>query len=72
MKSFKYELVIWWSDEDDAYVVEVPDLPGCMAHGPSLTEAVANSQEAISFWLEGARELGRPIPKPGGRRPVPA
>lgn len=72
MRSYKYELVIWWSDDDDAFVVEVPDLPGCMAHGASLGEAVANSQEAIAFWIEGAKELGRPIPKSGGRRPVPA
>lgn len=72
MKSYKYELVIWWSDEDDAFVVDVPELPGCMAHGSSLNAAVANSQGAIDLWLDGARELGRPIPKPRGRRPVPA
>jgi predicted RNase H-like HicB family nuclease len=72
MKSHKYELVIWWSDEDDAFVVDVPDLPGCMAHGSTLNDAVANSQDAISFWLEGARETRRPIPRPRGQRSVPA
>jgi predicted RNase H-like HicB family nuclease len=71
MKSHKYELVISWSDDDAAFVVDVPELPGCMAHGSTLNEAVANSQVAIGLWLDGARELGRPIPRPRGRR-VPA
>ena len=72
MKSHKYELVIRWSEEDAAFIVDVPELPGCMAHGATLNEAVARSQSAIDFWLEGARETGRPIPSPRGRRPVTA
>lgn len=72
MKSHKYELVIWWSDEDDVFVVDVPELPGCMAHGRSLNAAVSNSQDAISFWIQGARETGRAVPRPRGRRSVPA
>jgi len=72
VKSHKYELVIWWSDEDNVFVVDVPELPGCMAHGSTLNAAVGNSQDAISFWLEVARETGRPVPRPSGRRPMPA
>jgi predicted RNase H-like HicB family nuclease len=72
MKSHKYELVVWWSDEDAVFVVDVPELPGCMAHGATIPDAIANAQDAIDFWLEGARETGRPIPVPRGRRPMPA
>jgi predicted RNase H-like HicB family nuclease len=64
----KYELIVYWSAEDDAFVVEVPELPGCMAHGATPAEAVASAQEAIALWLDTARELNRPIPKPKGRR----
>ena len=71
MKTHKYELIVWWSDDDDAFVVDVPELPGCMAHGPTLTDAVANAQEAIDGWLEVARETGRPIPKPLGKHSAP-
>ena len=72
MNSHKYELVIWWSDDDAAFIVDVPELPGCLAHGASLDEAVTNSQSAIDFWLEGALETGRVIPRPRGRRAMPA
>lgn len=72
MKSHKYELVIWWSDEDNVFIVDVPEFPGCMAHGSTLNAAVANSQDAISFWLEVARETGRAVPRPSGRRTMPA
>jgi predicted RNase H-like HicB family nuclease len=65
---FKYELIIYWSVEDEAFVVDVPELPGCMAHGSTPAEAVASVQEAIALWVETARELGRPIPDPKGRR----
>ena len=64
----KYELVVAWSREDAAFVVDVPELPGCMAHGGTPAEAVANAQDAISLWLEAARDMGRPIPRPRGRR----
>jgi predicted RNase H-like HicB family nuclease len=63
----KYELVVFWSSEDDAFVVEVPDLPGCMAHGTTPTEAVAEVERAIELWIETARELGRRVPEPRTR-----
>ena len=68
MQAHKYELIVFWSAEDAAFVVDVPELPGCMAHGETPHEAVANAQEAIALWLEVAREDGRPIPEPKGRR----
>ncbi|WP_027369820.1 type II toxin-antitoxin system HicB family antitoxin [Desulfovermiculus halophilus] len=63
----KYEMIIYWSQEDEAFLVEVPELPGCMADGQSYEEAVANAQVVIEEWIETARELGRPIPEPRGR-----
>lgn len=65
--SIKYELVIYWSEEDGAFIVEVPELPGCMADGATYEQAVANAQRVIAEWIETARELGRPIPQPKGR-----
>jgi predicted RNase H-like HicB family nuclease len=64
----KYELVVSWSDEDSVFVVDVPELAGCTAHGNTPTEAVANAQEAIALWLDVARESGCPVPEPRGRR----
>ena len=66
----KYEIIIFWSDEDDAYVADVPELPGCMAHGDSHESALANAKEAIQLWLETAKEFGDPIPAPKGKRLV--
>jgi len=63
----KYEMIIYWSEEDDAFLVEVPELPGCMADGPTYDEAVANAQVVIGEWLDTASELGRTIPEPKGR-----
>ena len=63
----KYELIIYWSEEDQGFVVEVPELPGCVADGESYQQAVANAQEVIEQWIETARELNRPIPEPRGR-----
>jgi predicted RNase H-like HicB family nuclease len=63
----KYELILYWSDEDDAFIVEVPELLGCMADGQTYEEAVANVEVVISEWIDRARELGRPIPEPKGR-----
>ena len=63
----KYELIIYWSEKDDAFVVEVPELPGCMADGSTYEQAVSNVRQVIEEWIETARELGRPIPKPRGR-----
>jgi predicted RNase H-like HicB family nuclease len=63
----KYELIIWWSDEDDAFLVEVPELPGCMADGATYEEAVKNAQVVINEWIATARRLDRAIPEPRGR-----
>ena len=65
--SIKYGLIIYWSEEDRAFVVEVPELPGCMADGDTYEQAVTNAQRVIEEWIETARELGRPIPQPKGR-----
>ena len=63
----KYEIIIYWSEEDQAFIAEVPELPGCAADGATYQEALANVQVIITEWLETAKELGRPIPKPKGR-----
>ncbi len=63
----RYELVIYWSDADQRFLVEVPELPGCMADGISYGEAVQNVETVIEEWLETAQQLGRPIPKPAGK-----
>ncbi len=64
----KYEVIIYWSDKDRAYIAEVPELSGCVAHGTSQEDALANSKEAMRLWLETAEEFGDPIPVPKGRR----
>ncbi|HSP69653.1 MAG TPA: type II toxin-antitoxin system HicB family antitoxin [Bryobacteraceae bacterium] len=64
----KYEVIIYWSDEDQAFVAEVPELPGCAAHGSSQEAALASAQEAIRLWVDTAKESGEPIPAPKGRR----
>jgi len=63
----RYEIIIYWSLEDGAFIVEVPELPGCMADGPTYDEAVTNAQVIIQEWLETASQQGRPIPQPKGR-----
>jgi len=63
----RYELIIYWSEEDEAFVVDVPELPGCMADGATYQEALANAETIIQEWIETARELERPIPEPKGR-----
>lgn len=65
--STRYELIIYWSKEDDSFVVEVPELPGCMADGATYAEAVKNAEEIIAEWIETARKLGRPIPESRGK-----
>lgn len=60
----RFEVVIYWSDEDGCYLADVPELPGCIAHGASYQEALANAEAAMTHWLEVARELGRTIPQP--------
>lgn len=64
---YKYEVVLWWSEEDRACIAEVPELPGCMADGTSYEEALRNVQIIISEWIETAKKLGREIPKPKGK-----
>ncbi|MDE3180554.1 MAG: type II toxin-antitoxin system HicB family antitoxin [Acidobacteriota bacterium] len=63
----KYEVIIYWREEDRGFIAEAPELPGCAADGQSYQEAVANAEIAIQEWLETARGLGRPIPQPKGR-----
>ena len=63
----RYELIIYWSEEDQSYVVEVPELPGCMADGKTYEEAIQNAQAVINEWIETAKSLGREIPQPKGR-----
>jgi predicted RNase H-like HicB family nuclease len=63
----KYEIIIYWSEEDSAYIAEVPELAGCMADGATYQEALANAEIVIQEWIETARDLGRTIPKPKGR-----
>ena len=63
----RYEVIIYWSKEDKAFVAEVPELPGCMADGASYQEALKNVEVVIKEWIETARELGRAIPEPKGR-----
>lgn len=64
MKNVKYLTRIYWSNEDEAYVAEVPDLPGCVSHGTTLPEAASNIQEAMELWLESAARHNDPIPEP--------
>lgn len=63
----KYEIILYWSKEDQAFIAEVPELPGCAADGSTYQEAVANAELVIQEWIETAQELGRPIPAPRGR-----
>ena len=63
----KYEVIIYWSEEDAAYVAEVPELPGCAADGATYAQALANVETVIGEWLETAQSLGRAIPSPRGR-----
>ena len=64
----KYEIIMFWSEDDGAYIAEVPELPGCMAHGDTKAEALANADEAIQLWIDTAEEFGDPIPEPKGQR----
>ena len=64
----KYEVIIYWSNEDEAFIAEIPQLPGCAAHGPTQEAALANAQQAIALWLDTAKDFGNPIPEPKGRR----
>ena len=63
----KYEIIIYWSEEDQSYIAEVPELPGCAADGSTYEEALKNVETVIQEWIETAKDLGRPIPEPKGR-----
>ena len=63
----KYEIILYWSEEDRAFIAEVPELPGCAADGETYQQAIANVEVVIHQWIETAKELGRPIPQPKGR-----
>lgn len=65
---FKYEIILYWSNADDAFVAEVPELPGCTAHGESQETALKNINQAMELWIDTAKEFGDPIPEPKGER----
>ncbi len=67
MLNSRYEMIIYWSEQDQAFIAEVPELAGCAADGATYAEAVAAAEVVISHWIETATELGRPIPQPKGR-----
>ena len=64
----RYEIILYWSDEDHAFIAEAPELPGCMAHGESQEIALANVKQAIQLWIDTASEFGDPVPQPKGHR----
>ena len=65
---YKYEIILYWSSEDQACIAEVPELPGCMAHGQTQEAGLKNINEAIQLWIETAQEFGDPVPEPKGER----
>ncbi len=64
----KYEIIIYWNQEDQVFVCEVPELPGCIAHDDSKEKALKNIKDAMQLWIDTAQEFGEPIPEPKGRR----
>ena len=64
----KYEIIIYWSNEDHVFIADVPELPGCLAHGETQEAALQNVKEAMQLWIDTAREFGDPIPEPKGER----
>jgi predicted RNase H-like HicB family nuclease len=67
MNMYRYEIILYWSAEDAAFIAEVPELPGCMAHGDTQDEALHQAQAAMAGWIEVAQEIGRTVPEPRGR-----
>jgi predicted RNase H-like HicB family nuclease len=65
---YKYEVIIYWSNEDQTFIAEMPELPGCMAHGSTQEAALANAHDAIQLWIDTAKEFGDPVPEPKGHR----
>ncbi len=63
----RYEIIIYWSEQDDRFIAEVPELPGCMADGKTYSETLRNAEEVMREWIDYAKELGREIPEPKGR-----
>lgn len=63
----RYEIILYWSAEDAVFIAEIPELSGCMAHGATQEEALANIKEAMRLWVDTAREFGDPVPEPRGR-----
>lgn len=68
MDKYKYEIILFWSDKDQVFIAEVPELPGCSAHGNSREEALNSVESAIELWIETAAEFGDPIPESKGRK----
>ena len=68
----KYQIIIYWSNEDSVFVAEVPELPGCMAHGDTQAAALTNANDAVQLWIDTAYEDGVPVPEPKGERLIPA
>ncbi len=68
---FKYQIILYWSNEDEVFIAEVPELPGCMAHGDTQEEALRNVNDATGLWVDTARECGNPVPEPKGERHPP-
>ena len=68
--NIRYEIILYWSNDDNTYIAEVPELPGCMAHGETQESALKNINQAIELWIDTAKEFGDPIPEPKGRRLV--
>ena len=65
---YRYEIILYWSNEDQAIIAEVLELPGCMAHGDDYESALRNIKDAMRLWIDTAREIGHPIPQPKGER----
>ncbi|MXY22543.1 MAG: type II toxin-antitoxin system HicB family antitoxin [Dehalococcoidia bacterium] len=65
--SYRYDIILYWSEEDEAFIAEVPDLPGCVADGPTYEDALAMIQEVMDIWIKTQKEMGHPIPEPKGR-----
>lgn len=64
----KYEIILFWSEKDQVYIAEAPELPGCLAHGSNREEALKNIDEAMELWVQTAQEFGDPVPEPKGRK----
>jgi predicted RNase H-like HicB family nuclease len=72
MEMHKYEIIIYWSNEDHVSVAEVSEFPGCIAHGGTQEAALVQANQAIQLWIDSAREFGHPVPEPKGERLMPA